>query len=32
MKVVVRDAAALDLDAIFAWISNDNPRAAVEMV
>jgi|NGEPerStandDraft_6_1074524.scaffolds.fasta_scaffold104049_3 toxin ParE1/3/4 len=32
MKVVVREAAALDLDAIFAWISNDNPRAAVEMV
>jgi hypothetical protein len=25
MKVVVREAAALDLDAIFAWISKDNP-------
>ena len=32
MKVVVREAAALDLDAIFAWISKDNPRAAAEMV
>ncbi len=32
MKVVVREAAALDLDAIFSWISKDNPRAAAEMV
>lgn len=32
MKVVVREAAALDLDGIFTWISNDNPRAAAEMV
>lgn len=32
MKVVVREAAALDLDAIFSWISKDNPRAAIETV
>ena len=32
MKVVVREAAALDIDAIFSWISKDNPRAAAEMV
>jgi len=32
MKVVVREAAAFDLDAIFEWISRDNPRAAAEMV
>jgi plasmid stabilization system protein ParE len=28
MKVVVREAAALDLDAIFEWIAKDSPRAA----
>ena len=32
MKVVVREAAALDLEAVFDWISRDNPRAAVAMV
>ena len=32
MKVVVREAAALDLESIFAWIAKDNPRAAAEIV
>ena len=32
MKVVVREAAAADLDDILDWISQDNPRAAVGMV
>jgi toxin ParE1/3/4 len=32
MKVVVREAAASDLDDIFDWISRDNPRAAAELV
>lgn len=32
MKVVVREAAALDLDDIFNWITKDNPGAAVAMV
>jgi toxin ParE1/3/4 len=32
MKVVVRDAAAADLEAIFYWIARDNPRAAAAMV
>jgi toxin ParE1/3/4 len=31
MRVVVREAAAADLDRIFAWIATDNPRAAIEM-
>jgi plasmid stabilization system protein ParE len=32
MKVVVREAAAADLDDILDWISGDNPHAAVGMV
>jgi toxin ParE1/3/4 len=32
MKVVFDSAARDDLDRIFAWIANDNPRAAYEMV
>ena len=32
MKVIVRESAALDLEAIFSWISKDNPRAAAEMI
>jgi plasmid stabilization system protein ParE len=32
MKVVVREAAAADLDGILDWISKDNPRAAAELV
>jgi toxin ParE1/3/4 len=32
MKVVVREAAAGDLDDILDWISRDNPRAAAELV
>src|SRR5438477_8456681 len=32
MKVVVREAAATDLDDILDWISRDNPRAAAELV
>ena len=31
MKVVVREAAAGDLDDIRDWISRDNPRAAAEL-
>jgi addiction module RelE/StbE family toxin len=29
MKVVVREAAARDVEDIFNWISKDNPRAAI---
>lgn len=32
MKVIVRARADADLDAIFQWIANDNPRAATAMV
>jgi toxin ParE1/3/4 len=32
MKVVIHEAAATDLEAIFDWISRDNPRAAAELV
>jgi len=32
MKVVLRDSALDDLDRIYAWISNDNPSAAADMV
>jgi toxin ParE1/3/4 len=32
MKVVVREAAARDLDDILDWVSRDNPRAAAELV
>ncbi len=32
MKVVVRESAALDIDAIYSWISKDNPRAAANVV
>jgi toxin ParE1/3/4 len=32
MKVVVREAAAGDLDDILDWISKDNPRAAANLV
>ncbi len=32
MKVVVREAAARDLDDIFDWIFQDSPKAAVEIV
>ena len=32
MKVVVHERAALDIDDIFNWISQDNPRAATNMV
>lgn len=31
MRVVVREAAARDLDDILDWISTDNPRAAREL-
>jgi toxin ParE1/3/4 len=31
MKVVVREAAARDLDDIIDWISSDSPRAAAEL-
>jgi len=32
MKVILRDSALEDLDRIYAWISNDNPSAAADMV
>jgi plasmid stabilization system protein ParE len=32
MKVVIRAAAAADLDGIFNWISKDSPKSAAEMV
>ena len=32
MKVVVREAAFRDLEAIYAWIAKDNPRAAAGVV
>jgi toxin ParE1/3/4 len=32
MRVVVREAAARDLDDIFDWISKDSPRAAAKLV
>lgn len=32
MKVIVREKAEEDLDRIFAWIAEDNPRAAADMV
>ena len=32
MRIVVRQEAEDDLDGIFRWIANDNPRAAVDML
>jgi len=32
MKVLIRQATADDLDRIFAWIAQDNPKAAADMV
>jgi toxin ParE1/3/4 len=32
MKLIVRKRAADDLEAIFTWIANDNPRAAASIV
>jgi toxin ParE1/3/4 len=32
MKVIVREAAARDLDEILDWISTDSPRAASELI
>jgi plasmid stabilization system protein ParE len=32
MKVIIREKADQDLDAIFAWIARDNPRAATDMI
>lgn len=32
MKVVIREAAARDLDDILDWISKDNPQAADRLV
>ncbi len=31
MRIVVREAAAGDLDEILDWISRDNPRAAADL-
>jgi toxin ParE1/3/4 len=32
MKVTIREEADADLDNIFAWIAQESPRAATEMV
>jgi toxin ParE1/3/4 len=32
MRIVIREAAALDIEAIFEWISRDRPKAAAELV
>ena len=32
MKVIIREAAARDLDDILDWISKDNPQAAVRRI
>jgi addiction module RelE/StbE family toxin len=32
MKVILRDSALDDMEQIYAWISNDNPQLAAEMV
>jgi plasmid stabilization system protein ParE len=32
MKVILRDSALDDMEQIYAWISNDNPPLAAEMV
>ena len=32
MRVILRNSALEDLDRIYAWISNDNPPAAADMV
>ena len=32
MRIVVREAAAGDLDEILDWVSRDNPRAAAALV
>jgi plasmid stabilization system protein ParE len=32
MKLIIRQKADDDLDGIFAWIEQDNPRAAVEVI
>ncbi len=32
MKIVIRDEAVEDLEAIFAWIAKDNPSAAASVV
>jgi plasmid stabilization system protein ParE len=32
VKVVIREAAARDLDDILDWISKDNPQAAARLV
>ena len=32
MKIILRENADEDLEAIFAWIANDNPRAAADII
>jgi toxin ParE1/3/4 len=32
MKIIVREAAEADLEQIFAWITKENPAAAVSVV
>ncbi|MFO1184427.1 MAG: type II toxin-antitoxin system RelE/ParE family toxin [Bauldia sp.] len=32
MKVIVRDEAAQDLEAIFTWIAKDSPASAVKVL
>jgi plasmid stabilization system protein ParE len=32
MKIIIREKADADLDAIYAWIEKDNPHAAAEVI
>jgi addiction module RelE/StbE family toxin len=32
MRIIVREEAADDLDALFEWVARDNPSAAVELL
>ena len=32
LKIIIREEAADDLDAAFAWVAKDDPSAAVELV
>jgi toxin ParE1/3/4 len=32
MKIIVREKADADLDHIFGWIAQNNPRAATDMI
>jgi toxin ParE1/3/4 len=32
MKIVIREAAALDIETVFKWVSRDWPQAAAKLV